>query len=677
MVDHAGEDASSRQEAEAWLTGFLASNQYGRLTATQRRHASYVIGCFVEAMRLELGRAPGRWHAAGVERCCLEILPESGVLKASQLWAMPVILVAFLDFLGDAGQIANATSLIRALHRAQERMGRQLNAGVTRSRDADEQQHFGPESEDSLIGLRRFASRIAREIVKERPALISREEMEQFERQPILIFDLLQLLIDEFAHAAVPNDAMVTACFMLLSHALRNIRLGIERHFEWALELDREFQSLVVRRVGEEQLSPQFLAGILESLAEARLDPSRALLESYEQQIMHHAPREALPSRGQIDAMFENLVDEHAGDPFAVGETLAQMTRALPSEAQSALIGEFAASTLPGMKDAVVILALHPEEPVRREALRWLLENARFVTSTALRRLIVIRNWLPEGEKRILDALIKEARIKGVECARWDPPLPLEGLQASRMDGVGALSLLLSMPVKPNRARIAGILLKQRVGIADSWITPPIPRNEAKTTFRQVARQELFLDVTRAFLDVAIRHHLAVGLAEGMPAPAGLLQMAEALVVENWVPERLDGRALLERLLGTEESAIPSASEPFSGDPGVQRDMEQITGSWFEESQEVMDFLESTRVRGRERLTRRVLDLFCEPNREMWAERCAWTAYWLREQSVKVKRMVGMDRHFAWIAQELYRGRPLHELILMRRVAERTLGDGT
>ncbi|MBF0163890.1 MAG: hypothetical protein HQM01_05170 [Magnetococcales bacterium] len=675
MVDHPGGDEERREETGAWLEGFVASGQHGGLTAIQRRHCGYVIGCFSTAMRLELGRPPGKWSAASVERCCLEILPESGVFKGSQLLAMPVILAGFLDFLGQTGRIANATPLIRAVHRAQERLLRHLSAGEARASETDGHD-FGPESDDTLSGLRRFAARIAREIVKERPALISREEMERFERQPILIFDLLQLLIEEFNTTRATDDAMVSACFMLLSHALRNIRLGVERRFEWAVELDREFQSLVVRRTAEEQLSPQFLAGILESLAEARLEPSRALLEIYEQQIMHHAPREALPSRGQIDAMFESLVDEHGGDPFAIGETLAQMTRALPSEAQSALIGEFAASMLPGMKDAVVILALHPEEPVRREALRWLLENARSVTPTALRRLIVIRNWLPEGEKKNLDALIKAARIKGVECARWDPPLPLEGLQASRMDGVGALSLLLSMPVKPNRARIAGILVKQRVGIADSWITPPIPRNEAQTTFRQVARQELFLDVTRGFLDAAIRHHLAVGLAEGTPAPVGLLQMAEALVVDTWVPERLEGRDLLDRLIGVDQPAPASDTERFSTDPVAWEEIERITGSWFEESQEVMDFLESTRMRGRERLTRRILELFCEPNREMWAERCAWTAYWLREQSLKVKRMVGVDLHFAWIARELYRGRPLHELSLMRRVAERTLGGG-
>ncbi|MBF0212987.1 MAG: hypothetical protein HQM00_05390 [Magnetococcales bacterium] len=664
-----------RERVAGWIRDFLASPRSEVLTAIQKRGCGRIVERLVETLWRHHGRTPEKWTAATVERCCLDALPADSEMNDTLIRAMPAVLMAFFGFLQESGHISNGTVLMRAVNRAWERGARngERSAAHRGKRTAE---LLDPESGDTLEGLRLFAGQIAREIARQRPALISREAMESFERQPILVFDLVQLLSEEFLASETPDEYRVSAYFMLLSHALRNIRFGIERRFEWALELDREFQALVVKRAGADLFSPQLLAGIVESLSEAKLEPSRELLEVYEQRIMHHAPREEMPTRSQIDAMFENLVDEHGGDPFAIGETLAQMTRALPLEAQSALIGEFACSTLPGMKDAVVVLCLHAEESVRREALQWLLKNARSVTPTALRRLIVIRNWLPDGERKALDTLIKTARVKGVECAHWAEGLPLQKLQSSRMDGVGALSLLLSMPVKPGKSRIGGVLLKQGVGVSDAWLTPPISRREAAATFRQVWRQEFFLDVSQDFLHAAIRHHLAVGLAAGRPPSVGLLQLAEAVVATSWVPERLDGRVLSERLIGEERvlsddaatvTRIIETSDAWS-------DQSSITGSWFEESQEVVDFLEKTRMRGRERLIRRVLELFCEPNREIWADRCAWTAFWLREQSGKERRMEGLEFHFAVLARELYRGRPLYELPLMRRVAERTMG---
>ncbi|MBF0189744.1 MAG: hypothetical protein HQL99_01175 [Magnetococcales bacterium] len=671
MKDHWDPDGESfRNRVETWIGEFVLSGPFGVLTTIQRRGCARIIEAFMGAMVRRHGRMPEKWTASTVERCCLESLPADGVLTDSLLLSMPAVLVAFFWFLQESERIDNAKVLIRAVNRAWERSLRPERGDKAGSDGID----WGGDA--PLEGLRRFAAQIARELAKERPAMISREAMESFERQPVLVFELLQLLSEAFAGTDTPDDYLVTAYFMLLSHALRNIRFGLERRFEWAMELDREFQAMVVRRAGADPLPPQLLAGIVESLSEAKLEPTKALLEIYEQRIMHHTPREDLPTRHQIDAMFENLVSEHGGDPFAIGETLSQMTRALPLEAQSALIGEFACSTLPGMKDAVVVLCLHAEESVRREALQWLLRNARSMTPTALRRLIVIRNWLPDAERKLLDALIKATRIKGVECASWPEGLTLHGLQSSRMDGVGAQSLLLSMPVKPGKSRIGGVLLKQGVGIADAWLTPLISRSEASATFRQVGRQEFFLEVSQDFLHAAIRHHLAVGLESGHPPAVGLLQLAEAIVATGWVPERLDGALLVERLIGEEKiltddtgtvERIVQTSDSWS-------DLSRITGSWFEESQEVVDFMEKTRLKGRERLVRRVLELFCEPNRETWAERCAWTAFWLREQNAKGRLMEGLDFHFAVLARELYRGRPLHELPLMRRIAERTMG---
>ncbi|MBF0179608.1 MAG: hypothetical protein HQM03_06225 [Magnetococcales bacterium] len=657
-----------------WIGEFSLSQHFGGLTSRQKRVCKRIIMLFVEAMHSHHDRAPPRWTARTVEACCQETLPASGALKPPLRLALPPVLTAFCAFLAETGRIRNGPALIRALDRLEEKRARHPSNDETATARTTPWEPFAPGSGVTERQLRQFAARIAAEIAKDRPALISRAVMGVFEQRPVLIFDLLRLLREQFdAPEGQSDDYLISAYFILLSHSLQNIRFGLERHFDWAREILAEFQTAVANQGREEHFSPQLLVGILEALAEAKLEITQELLDVYEYQITHYAPEGELPTRSQIDAMFESLVDEHGGDPFAIGDTLAQMIRALPPDAQSALIGEFACSTLPGMKDAVVSLCLHPEELVRHEALQWLLHNARHLTPTALRRLIVIRNWLPEKGRRQLDTLIKTARVKGVECASRSAGAPVRILRASQVDGVGAQSLMLSIHGENRQARIGSVLLKQNVGLADAWITPPLAAREVTRTLRHAARREYFLDVSEEYLDVAIRHNIAVGLEKGTPPSSGLLQLAEAIGVAEWMPRRLDGSELAAGVLAERGGVDPEGAEEMVRTSGAWGEIPGIASSWFEESQEITLFLERCAGADPLGLVEQVLERFCEPNRASWAERFAWTAYWFHAQSARVRERVDLDRHFAVLALELYRGRPLAEVPVMRGIAFRTI----
>ncbi|MBF0293881.1 MAG: hypothetical protein HQL96_01725 [Magnetococcales bacterium] len=675
MGEHSDQelDALHRLTAE-WIGAFSHSQHFAGLTSRQKRVCKRIITLFVEAMYAHHDRLPQRWTARTVEACCLETLPESGTLKPPQLLALPPVLTAFFGCLAETGRIRNGAVLIRALGRLEEKFARHPRNDEIAAPGTAFWEPFAPGSRVTERQLRQFAARIAGEIARDRPALISRAVMGVFEQRPVLIFDLLRLLREQFASSeGRSDDYLISAYFILLSHSLQNIRFGMERHFDWAREIFVEFQNAVVAQAREENFAPQLLVGILEALAEAKLEITQELLDVYEYQITHFAPEGELPTRGQIDAMFESLVDEHGGDPFAIGDTLAQMIRALPLDAQSALIGEFASSALPGMKDAVVSLCLHPEEQVRHEALQWLLHNARLLTPTALRRLIVIRNWLPEKGRRSLDTLIKTARIKGVECASRPEGAPVRILRASQVDGVGAQSLMLSIHQQNRQARIGSVLLKQNIGLADAWITPPLAAKEVTRTLRHAARREYFLDVSEEYLDVAIRHNIAVGLEKGIPPSSGLLQLAEAIGVAEWMPRRLEGSELAAGILAEYGGVDPESAEEMVRTSGVWGEIPGIASSWFEESQEITLFLEQCAGAEPLELVERVLERYCEPNRASWAERFAWTAYWFHMQSARVRERVELDRHFAVLALELYRGRPLAEVPVMRGIAFRTI----
>ena len=65
---------------------------------------------------------------------------------------------------------------------------------------------------------------------------------------------------------------------------------------------------------------------------------------------------------------------------------------------------------------------LDPAKSVRQSMANALGDAARKgkVTPTMLRRMITMRNWLPEDSRAALDAAIATARRKGVSPAQWD-----------------------------------------------------------------------------------------------------------------------------------------------------------------------------------------------------------------------------------------------------------------
>ncbi len=663
-----------------WLEEFAQSQHFELLTEGQRVGFEKIIAMFIDTMYHKHDRMPKKWTQQTTLHCCLESLPENEAWHDSFFLIMPHVLSAFFGFLAESGYIKNGVGLIRAMKRLMEYSYYPAEPVVAVGLVNPFEDLLASNQANEQISqtLRTFSLQLAKKIANDHSALISDSLSQSLEREPVLVVEILHLLIEEFSSSAPPDDFLITAYFLMLSHALQNIRFGMDRHFDWAIALDRKFQLMVADYANNEVLPTQLLVGVLEALAEVKLTIAPELLAAYEYQITHLAPQMDAPNREQIDAMFESLVEEHQGDPFALSETLTQMSRALPADAQSALIGEFAFSNLAGMKDAVVLLCLNAEETIRHEAAQWLLNNAHSITKTALRRLIVMRNWLPESERKLIDSLIKAARIKGVECAQWEAVQPLQSVQVSQMDGVGAQSLMFSVEMGGNQYRVGALLLKQKVGVADAWMTPVISRQEFAKIFRHATKRELFLTVSTDFLHTSVRHNLAECLTKGVPPAVGLLQLAEAIGATEWLPERVDLKALLEQMIASEQRRILNENEleTIIQTSDQWGDVPKIVSSWFEESQAVTTFLAKTRIRTQERLERQILTKFCEPNRAVWWEKMAWTALWLRAQQVQEKKLLGLDLNFAVVARELFRGRPLHEVPLMLSVARRTLASG-
>ena len=112
---------------------------------------------------------------------------------------------------------------------------------------------------------------------------------------------------------------------------------------------------------------------------------------------------------------------------------------------------------------------LDPAASVRGTLVNTLDDAARKgkVTPTMLRRIIAMRNWLPEDSRAALDVAIATARRKGVPSAQWDD-VDVRQLTCTGVDGSGAIGVLAHCRSKRKNV-IGSLLLKHGFGVRDAW----------------------------------------------------------------------------------------------------------------------------------------------------------------------------------------------------------------
>jgi hypothetical protein len=152
-----------------------------------------------------------------------------------------------------------------------------------------------------------------------------------------------------------------------------------------------------------------------------------------------------------------------------------------------------------------------------------------------------VRSWRPENERADVDAIIREARAAGIECAQWEAG-SIEVISATTVDGAATQGFLLVSPAG-RKKRILSILTNG--AIADAWTGEPESRRQIEATLASSGMAAPTLAVSRSYLDRIVAHHLALGVEKGEVPPPGLLEVAEArrLATIGYVFQRNASRA--------------------------------------------------------------------------------------------------------------------------------------
>src|SRR4051794_4511569 len=415
-------------------------------------------------------------------------------------------------------------------------------------------------------------------------------------------------------------------------------------------------------------VQPILLVMVLMEFADAKLDPGadlQHLMANLFEQI--GLEKGAGASGDDFDSYLEDLAEEVGGDPFALHAQLLEMAAALPADHRTTMGISLLRTAEASAREAVVGWLLDPSAEVRH-AVASAIEQAAphgAVSGSMLRRLIALRNWLPETDRPWLDRAIQACRRKGVECASWAQAQVQDAL-TSGIDGVGAQSLFV-LAREGRRRAIACLLIKAEVGVRDAWTRHGLTRSEMEEFVGQVASGTEVFPVSSEYVRIAAAHALAVNLASGIMPPFGLLDFVETADLQGLQPKALPLEQLLSMLEADADPGVPRPTAELLARSRAVVDRFSFLDSWFEEGAEVEQLLEGKRMARAKRVAL-VRESLLPRHAVKWADRLARIALLLRHCEDEEPW-----QEFFVSAQEVLAGRSLAEVPLMNRVAEDTV----
>jgi hypothetical protein len=479
--------------------------------------------------------------------------------------------------------------------------------------------------------------------------------------------ELLDLALEE-ASEGRSNESLVDSLGFLFGQSLEALRFDIESGYRTASELAANIRKRLLAEIKAGASDPSILLFLAQCFGTAKLDLGEELRAAVGQLLQQggkaHAGDSSPAELADILGFVTDLSQQADGDPFALYSVLAESSDGVPDEHRAVMATALLFSGEAAAAEAAVGWLLDPARSVRHALANALEGAARTgkVTPTMLRRMITMRNWLPEDSRVALDAAISTARRNGLSPAQWDD-VEARQLTCTGVDGSGAIGILAYCRSK--RKNVFGsLVLKHGFGVRDAWAREGMTTKEIKQTFFEASLMDQFV-IPRDFIRTGVGHFLAVGHQTGLMAPFGLLQFLEAVGVSSVQPELTSAASLLDTI--SDVCAISDcAFEDLLAEGFDLVDDYEFMDSWFEVGDEVDAALTGSRA-SRKKREALVIEKVLEPRREWWIQQVAWAAHILHQSGDE------RWREFYAAARAMVQQRPLPEISLMKRVAEQTI----
>ncbi len=502
-----------------------------------------------------------------------------------------------------------------------------------------------------------------------------KEDELDFVHEPTLAPVLIQMIaaIDE---ASLEQDQVLyAACLFALEICVSQVCFAVEHGNKRAEQLMDVVMEHLASAIQQGTQSLNFWLPVLNAFYEAQVELSEPLQEMY--LTLAEEESEAFQAEGHdhMQAMRDLIAELSDLSTFELTSHFFAQSHAMPPE----FFGDFVVDlcSIEEGQDAAILTLLHPKQDVRDMVVTALdhVISSLTLSSESLSRLQAIQAWMPESYQSTFVRWIRDQRKKGVIFKEETPIMPLK-IEASEIDGGGAEGLFLQLK-SGNRRRLAGVLLKDGVGIKDAWITPPISGDEVKRYGREVLQDGVTLRrVDMPYIRMMVEHFIALTLENGNTPGLHFLELQEALGM-HFIPRALDVPQLMEQLSIQIEPFTPSVVEAaFTRTSRWPRE-KRFAASWFLENERIdkhvnscCSFEDGVRVCRFEDALHLVFEEDLEHVRDTWVFHFLWVALWLRAGARKNEK-VWQDSFL--IAHAIENGMPLRDIPLMQHICHQSI----
>ena len=261
-----------------------------------------------------------------------------------------------------------------------------------------------------------------------------------------------------------------------------------------------------------------------------------------------------------LDAQLDDLRGEVGDDDYMLHAFLNDMLCVVPAPLRPGVVHHVACRDEAWCGRLALYWLLDAATEVRQAAAGGLGERARqgCLDAPTASPLPLIRTWMPEdGARLVLDEALREARQLELVGPLEPPVLRPARLLGTLPDGSGGQNFAVAL--EGEGVPVAAlVLLKSGKGVKDAFL---VRGDGAEDAVSMQADDADGLDLAREALEPALAAALAEGLSAGRPAPAGLIDVAEACGFGALRPQRMTARDWLAYLDPEGEIAGLSAHE--------------------------------------------------------------------------------------------------------------------
>lgn len=479
---------------------------------------------------------------------------------------------------------------------------------------------------------------------------------------PETVLDLVDTLSDVDAEGS--DD-----CLTLLSRILDEARMNQENEGPGASDFFQVLAAGLTERTDAGELDAETCFGLCQAYLRAGLTPPdqlRTAPNAFEAQ----AADEGLELPDVAD-LAEGLVPD-GSTPFVSYTGLREVVGAMPAQVTTAFLTQMIGQ---GDRRMIAIgryFLLDPVAEMRDAALAGfgLLAEGANVDAALLSDLILIRNWVPNGEA--LDALIKTALRREPSGRTVPQPWQLHRVMTSLPDGTGSQSILGVCSRGSTRA-VAAAMIKEGHGIKDAYVIPCSSRGDQKTIVEQIEQAMTMHDVSPSYVASAIGFALGDGLAHGAVTTPGFLDVAPMFGIGDVTPQT-GGHAALLAAVDPEGELGSLSDNRRSRLIGKSRDWfseHDISSSWFVSDATLMAALEEASTAAS---AKKIVVGYLDERRDHWTNFFARSALILRHD-----RSAPPDAwmSFAVVAQALEAGREIKKIPVFEDILGQTLEVAT